>query len=357
MHPMALGASNHNPDYGPASTRVAPATPPAAPAAGRARRWPRACAAGAGHRHDGLGAPPGSLLRRGRLQAQPRPAGAGRRGAAQPWLDHVGLLARRVEDIVAALRIVAPRLDEPGPSGRRPLAPGGRARRPGPGRQRRGAAGLRCRPSPPGRPARCGVAGRDAAGLRPRRHPARRPAAVRGRTAPDAGRSGAAPARRPAGRSAVDDEVHRTQVRDRPGRGGGPHRTHRRTADDPVPDGFDALLLPTAPQTAFAMDQPAPANQADFTALANTNGAPAISLPLPVPDGSLPVGPAADRAPRTRSGPAATVAADRTRFCPRTESRAALAASAHANTDLPPDTPRRIRPCPTPCYAACRATR
>jgi aspartyl-tRNA(Asn)/glutamyl-tRNA(Gln) amidotransferase subunit A len=54
--------------------------------------------------------------------------------------------------------------------------------------------------------------------------------------------------------------------------------------------GFDALLLPTAPQTAFAMDQPAPANQADFTGMANMNGAPAISLPLPVAADSLPVG-------------------------------------------------------------------
>jgi aspartyl-tRNA(Asn)/glutamyl-tRNA(Gln) amidotransferase subunit A len=55
-------------------------------------------------------------------------------------------------------------------------------------------------------------------------------------------------------------------------------------------EGFDAVLLPTAPQTAFAMDSPVPANQADFTALANMNGAPAISLPLPVPKAGLPVG-------------------------------------------------------------------
>jgi Asp-tRNA(Asn)/Glu-tRNA(Gln) amidotransferase A subunit family amidase len=53
---------------------------------------------------------------------------------------------------------------------------------------------------------------------------------------------------------------------------------------------YDAVLLPTAPQTAFRMDEPVPANQADFTALANMNGAPAISLPLPVPQEALPVG-------------------------------------------------------------------
>jgi aspartyl-tRNA(Asn)/glutamyl-tRNA(Gln) amidotransferase subunit A len=38
------------------------------------------------------------------------------------------------------------------------------------------------------------------------------------------------------------------------------------------------------------MDGPVPANQADFTALANANGAPAISLPLTVAAGDLPVG-------------------------------------------------------------------
>lgn len=53
---------------------------------------------------------------------------------------------------------------------------------------------------------------------------------------------------------------------------------------------FDGLLLPTTPQTAFPMTEPAPHNQADLTAMANMSGAPAISLPLPVPAGELPVG-------------------------------------------------------------------
>jgi aspartyl-tRNA(Asn)/glutamyl-tRNA(Gln) amidotransferase subunit A len=52
----------------------------------------------------------------------------------------------------------------------------------------------------------------------------------------------------------------------------------------------DVLLLPTALQTAFAMDAPVPAHQADLTAPANMAGLPAISLPLPVPQGVLPVG-------------------------------------------------------------------
>ena len=44
--------------------------------------------------------------------------------------------------------------------------------------------------------------------------------------------------------------------------------------------GTDAiLLLPTAPQTAFAHGSRAPANQADFTCLANITGLPALSLP------------------------------------------------------------------------------
>lgn len=53
---------------------------------------------------------------------------------------------------------------------------------------------------------------------------------------------------------------------------------------------FDALVLPTAGQTAFPMDGPVPHDQADFTAMANMAGAPAISLPLPCAPGELPVG-------------------------------------------------------------------
>ncbi len=52
----------------------------------------------------------------------------------------------------------------------------------------------------------------------------------------------------------------------------------------------DVLLMPTAPQRAFAFGSPAPANQADLTAYANMAGNPALSVPLPVPAGALPVG-------------------------------------------------------------------
>lgn len=54
--------------------------------------------------------------------------------------------------------------------------------------------------------------------------------------------------------------------------------------------GLDGFLLPTAPQRAFAHGEKAPANQADFTALANVAGAPALSLPIAATDGGLPVG-------------------------------------------------------------------
>lgn len=50
------------------------------------------------------------------------------------------------------------------------------------------------------------------------------------------------------------------------------------------------MLLPTAPQTAFPHGRPVPAHAADLTSLANLAGVPAVSLPLPVPPGALPVG-------------------------------------------------------------------
>jgi aspartyl-tRNA(Asn)/glutamyl-tRNA(Gln) amidotransferase subunit A len=52
----------------------------------------------------------------------------------------------------------------------------------------------------------------------------------------------------------------------------------------------DAVCWPTAPQTAFSFSAPVPANQADFTCLANFTGAPAVSLPLPCAPGNMPSG-------------------------------------------------------------------
>ncbi len=59
-------------------------------------------------------------------------------------------------------------------------------------------------------------------------------------------------------------------------------------------EGVDAILWPTAPQTAFNFTDAVPPDQADFTCLANFTGAPAITMPVRVPrDGlrsGLPVG-------------------------------------------------------------------
>jgi aspartyl-tRNA(Asn)/glutamyl-tRNA(Gln) amidotransferase subunit A len=55
-----------------------------------------------------------------------------------------------------------------------------------------------------------------------------------------------------------------------------------------VLDDHDVILLPTAPQAAFAHGD-APLNQADFTALANISGLPALSLPAGWSEDGLPV--------------------------------------------------------------------
>lgn len=52
----------------------------------------------------------------------------------------------------------------------------------------------------------------------------------------------------------------------------------------------DVLVMPTAPQRAFAHGSAVPASQADLTAYANMAGNPALSLPLPVGAGELPIG-------------------------------------------------------------------
>ena len=54
-------------------------------------------------------------------------------------------------------------------------------------------------------------------------------------------------------------------------------------------DGVDALLLPTAPQGAFAHGTRVPDTQADFCALANLGGLPAISIPWGVDHNGMPL--------------------------------------------------------------------
>ncbi len=52
----------------------------------------------------------------------------------------------------------------------------------------------------------------------------------------------------------------------------------------------EVMLLPTTPQTAFEFGAPVPANQADLTSIANLAGVPAMTVPLPVAAGQLPIG-------------------------------------------------------------------
>ena len=52
----------------------------------------------------------------------------------------------------------------------------------------------------------------------------------------------------------------------------------------------DAILMPTTPQVAFAHGSAPPVSQADFTALANIAGLPALSLPCGWSADGLPVG-------------------------------------------------------------------
>ncbi|QOW19481.1 amidase [Lysobacter ciconiae] len=52
----------------------------------------------------------------------------------------------------------------------------------------------------------------------------------------------------------------------------------------------DVLVMPTTPQRAFSFDTDTPANQADLTGYANFAGNPALSVPLSVGAGELPLG-------------------------------------------------------------------
>jgi len=54
-------------------------------------------------------------------------------------------------------------------------------------------------------------------------------------------------------------------------------------------DDVDILVLPTAPQTAFAFADPVPVNQADLTAAANFAGCPALSVPSGLTEDGLPL--------------------------------------------------------------------
>ena len=290
MHPMALGANNHNPDYGDCFNPVGAGLTPGGSSGGSGAAV-AAGLCGVALGSDTMGSVRIPAAYCGVVGFKPSHETLGLDGVDPlcRLLDHAGLLARSVEDITAALCIVAPHLG--------PVAP------PGAGRWRIGV--VQDLPALGASEAVCSAFDAAVAQLQQALPLDIVPLRL---DAMDLGAS------RRAGLLLCEAELHHRLaplLRERPealpadllammryierksaldlGRA---VAQVARTGEqlDMLAQGLDAVLLPTAPQVAFAMGDPAPANQADFTAMANMNGAPAISLPLPVPAGALPVG-------------------------------------------------------------------
>jgi Asp-tRNA(Asn)/Glu-tRNA(Gln) amidotransferase A subunit family amidase len=289
MHPLALGATNHNPDYGDCFHPLHPGHTPGGSSGGSAAAVAAGlCSIALGSDTMGSVRIPAAYC--GVVGFKPSHESLGLAGVLPlcRLLDHVGVLARRVEDIEAAMRIMAPQLPSPGP-------------RSSPWRvgivrdaQAKGASDsvLRAYEGGIGR-----VSGRQEiewvdVSLAPVALDAVRRAGLllceaelHAVVAPLLAQE---PCPLPAdlqammrfieGKSALDLGRAISKV------------AQAGDAMEALTAGLDALILPTAPQTSFPMDGPVPANQADFTALANANGAPAISLPLPVAAGEFAVG-------------------------------------------------------------------
>jgi aspartyl-tRNA(Asn)/glutamyl-tRNA(Gln) amidotransferase subunit A len=297
MHPMALGATNHNRDFGPCGNpRAAGRTPGGSSGGSAAAVAAGLCGLSLGTDTMGSVRLPAAYC--GVVGFKPGHETLGLDGVVplSRQLDHVGVLARRVEDIIAAMAAMAP----------------GRARRllDSP-RAASGAVGRSLRLAALG-DARSAGATPEVAGAYDRALDLLR-AAGWGLEFIDLGGIDLGAARR-AGLLLCEAELHtllrpllQTVPESLPGdllammryiEGRSAVDLGRAVAQvaltgealDRLTDGLDALLLPTAPQTAFLMDGSVPSNQADFTALANMNGAPAISVPVPVADDSLPVG-------------------------------------------------------------------
>ena len=290
MHPVALGASNHNPDYGDCFNPRRPGFTPGGSSGGSGAAV-AAGLCGLALGSDTMGSVRIPAAYCGVVGFKPSHETLDLDGVDTlcHWLDHVGLLARSVEDITAALHIAAPHLG-PMPA-------------PKAGRWRIGV--VQDLPAHGASDAVCQAFDDALAQLRQ---------ALPLDTVPrhldtvDLGAS------RRAGLLLCEAELHHRLaplLRERPDAlpvdllammryierksaldlGQAVAQVARTGSQlDVLTQGLDALLLPTAPQVAFAMSTPAPANQADFTAMANMNGAPAISLPLHVPEGALPVG-------------------------------------------------------------------
>jgi Asp-tRNA(Asn)/Glu-tRNA(Gln) amidotransferase A subunit family amidase len=289
---MALGASNHNPDYGNCFNPVGTGLTPGGSSGGSGAAV-AAGLCGIALGSDTMGSVRIPAAYCGVVGLKPSHETLGLDGVDPlcRWLDHAGLLARSVEDITAALRITAPHL-QPAPL---PV--------PVP---RRWRVGVVQDLSALGASEAVCVAFEEAIAQLQQRLPM--DVVPLHLAASDMGAS------RRAGLLLCEAELHHRLaplVRDRPDvlpadllgmmryierksaldLGQALVQVARTGAQlDTLMQGLDAVLLPTAPQVAFAMDMPAPPNQADFTAMANMNGAPAISLPLPVPSCALPVG-------------------------------------------------------------------
>jgi aspartyl-tRNA(Asn)/glutamyl-tRNA(Gln) amidotransferase subunit A len=290
MHPMALGASNHNPDFGNCFNPVGASLTPGGSSGGSGAAV-AAGLCGIALGSDTMGSVRIPAAYCGVVGFKPSHETLGLDGIDTlcRWLDHVGLLARSVEDITAAMLITAPQL----PPAHSPVA-------------RRWRVGVvQDLPALGASEAVCLAFGTAIGQLQQSLPMDVVPLHLA------ASQLGAS---RRAGLLLCEAELHHRLVpllRDRPDSLPTDllnmmHYIERKSALDlgqalaqvartgeqldTLLRGLDAVLMPTAPQVAFAMDMPPPPNQADFTAMANMNGAPAISLPLPVAPGALPVG-------------------------------------------------------------------
>lgn len=290
MHPMALGATNHNPDYGDCFNPLrAGYTPGGSSGGSGAAVAAGLCAIALGSDTMGSVRIPAAYC--GVVGFKPSHESLGLEGVDTlcRWLDHAGLLARSVEDIDAAMRVCAPQLQPACPLTLGQLRIGVV--------QDLAALGA----------SNAIAVGFDAAIDRLSRAfgwsamPVQLDRAVLG-------------AGRRAGLLLCEAELHHRLaplLREQPGALPADLLAMMRYIErksaldlgnalaqaalageqlDRLTAGLDVLLLPTAPQSAFPMDAAVPNNQADFTAMANMNGAPAISLPLRAPPGSLPAG-------------------------------------------------------------------
>ncbi|MCB1999910.1 MAG: amidase [Rhodoferax sp.] len=290
MHAMALGATNHNPDFGDCfNPRRAGFTPGGSSGGSGAAVAAGLCGIALGTDTMGSVRVPAAYC--GVVGFKPSHETLGLEGVQTlcRWLDHAGLLARSVEDIEAAMRICAPHLGAMDPPAVSDLRLGVVQDLAALGADVEVAAAfdaalarlrqvfgctlqaVRLDQLDLGATRRAGLLLCEA-----ELHPVLAPVLLE---RPDV---------LPADLLAMMRHVERKSA---PDLGLALERAARTGEElDRLTQDLDALLLPTTPQQAFPMRSPVPRNQADFTALANMNGAPAISLPLPVTADALPVG-------------------------------------------------------------------